>query len=79
MIAILNKMQQVQQRLFWERKNKSLKYWSSAGKGIKSEYVYLITISITTSACEIDKQFSDDWGIEFEFNIGQKFRFIMFF
>ena len=64
---------------FEKEKNKCLKYWSSAGKGIKSEYVYLITIFITISACEIDKQFSDDRGIEFEFNIGQKFSFIMFF
>ena len=31
------------------------------------------------SACEIDEQFSDDWGIEFEFNIGQKSSFNMVF
>lgn len=41
--------------------------------------VYWFTIFVTTSACEIDKQFSDDWGIEFAFKIGQTFHFDMFF
>lgn len=62
-----------------KKKNKCLKYWSSAGKEVKGEYVYLITIFITISACEIDKQISDDWGIEFDFNIGQKSSFTLFF
>ena len=61
------------------KKNKGLKYWSAPGKEVKSQYVYLVTIFITISACEIDKQFSDDWGIEFEFNIGRKFSFNMVF